>query len=284
MQSNPQPIRLFACDLDGTLLNVMHDMDDIIQEGIDTVLESGRHFCAATGRNVTMCHNSGLHDVFIVGMNGAAVCAPDDTILWQDLFDKEMLKEMLEELPECRLEFMTTKNILSTFTREECLAEQNEKSRRRHRKTATTPEKMLEQYLFSQSPEEIVAADIVKVNCFNAHDENSRKLEAFLKKHADRIVSAGTDDFIFEITNQGIDKSVGVKKLAEILQIPEDQVAVYGDGGNDLGMLKAFANSYAPCSAKPEARALAGEIIGPFQDHSVIRHIVETVKQEEAAQ
>lgn len=43
-------IRLFASDLDGTLLNEKHQFDDVIVEGIQKIVNSGHVFSIATGR------------------------------------------------------------------------------------------------------------------------------------------------------------------------------------------------------------------------------------------
>ena len=47
-------IRLFACDLDGTLLNERHESDAFIEGVLRSVVESGRYFTVATGRSTSM--------------------------------------------------------------------------------------------------------------------------------------------------------------------------------------------------------------------------------------
>ena len=48
-------IRLFASDLDGTLLNEKHQFDDVIVEGIQKIVNSGHVFSIATGRGKSQC-------------------------------------------------------------------------------------------------------------------------------------------------------------------------------------------------------------------------------------
>ena len=74
---------------------------------------------------------------------------------------------------------------------------------------------------------------------------------------------------MFEITDVACNKGESVAWLAGYYGIAEDEVAVYGDGGNDIAMLKRFRHSYATKNAsdaaKPSrARPLAAAWPTPF--------------------
>ena len=60
----------------------------------------------------------------------------------------------------------------------------------------------------------------------------------------------------------------------------EDEVAFYGDGGNDIAMLERFAHAYATRGASDEAKRAAGAVIGSCALHAVPRHIARTVRRE----
>lgn len=47
-------IRLFASDLDGTLLNEHHECDEKIEKGIQKIIDAGKIFTVATGRGIKM--------------------------------------------------------------------------------------------------------------------------------------------------------------------------------------------------------------------------------------
>lgn len=49
---------------------------------------------------------------------------------------------------------------------------------------------------------------------------------------------------------------------------------MYGDGLNDLEMLKYFANSYAMTNGCQEAKEAAHYQIGTNKDHAVVFHIL----------
>jgi hypothetical protein len=60
------------------------------------------------------------------------------------------------------------------------------------------------------------------------------------------------------------------------------QVAVYGDGGNDVAMLRRFSRSYAPAGAMPRARESASRILGSNVLYAVPCHVMATVRDEGA--
>ena len=53
-------IKLFASDLDGTLLNLLHDTDRTIRDAIREVTASGAHFSVATGRTMRTSQDFGF--------------------------------------------------------------------------------------------------------------------------------------------------------------------------------------------------------------------------------
>lgn len=67
-------IRLFASDLDGTLLNAHHQFDERIVDGIRRLLAEGAAFAIATGRGNKQCAIPEIEsDVYKICMNGALI-------------------------------------------------------------------------------------------------------------------------------------------------------------------------------------------------------------------
>ena len=88
------------------------------------------------------------------------------------------------------------------------------------------------------------------------------------------------EDLVYEITKNGVNKASAVSWLADFLNISKEEVAVYGDGGNDIMMLSSFKHSYTPSTGSIEAKEAASQIIGPYEDYSVIEHILNTIEEE----
>ena len=70
-----------------------------------------------------------------------------------------------------------------------------------------------------------------------------------------------------EITASDAEKGKLIKEYCRIMGIEEDEVAVIGDSGNDIGMLKAFRNSYAMGNAEPEVKLAASYVTEDNEHH-----------------
>ena len=68
-------IKLFACDLDGTLLNARHMTDRTILKCVHEVVSAGAHLAVATGRAVQSTSDHGFRGapVDMLGSNGTIV-------------------------------------------------------------------------------------------------------------------------------------------------------------------------------------------------------------------
>ena len=69
-----------------------------------------------------------------------------------------------------------------------------------------------------------------------------------------------------EITAKGIDKSIGVKALVDDWGISMDEVACFGDGANDVFMLKDAGLGIAMGNANPKAKEVADMICGHIDE------------------
>lgn len=135
-----------------------------------------------------------------------------------------------------------------------------------------------EEQFFDQSIAQILAHEVCKVNCRVSDPDLDRELKAYLADRSDTVVNAPFDPVMFEITEKDCNKGASIAWLARYYGIEEDEVAVYGDGGNDLEMLKRFKHSYATANAIPEAKRIASKTIGHCARHAVPKHILATLK------
>jgi hydroxymethylpyrimidine pyrophosphatase-like HAD family hydrolase len=133
---------------------------------------------------------------------------------------------------------------------------------------------------FSLTKEEILNLDICKFNLYIKDDMNLEKIDAFLEKYSDRIINAPTNETIYEVTMKGIDKGAAVAVLARHLNLTEDECAVYGDGGNDVTMLRRFKNAFAPSDGRPEVIQYAAKLLEPYATYSVSRHMRDTLVEQ----
>mgnify|MGYP002613996477 FL=1 len=141
-------------------------------------------------------------------------------------------------------------------------------------------ENVSKRLVFDQSKEEILSKDVCKINSHLQPGKSYNRLYKFLEKYSSSIVNAPCDKNLIEITKQGVNKGNAVHWLGQYLHIGDDEIAVYGDGGNDLQMLSMFEHSYAPCTALEEAKYAANNQLGPYYEYSVARNMLETLAKQ----
>lgn len=282
-------IKLFASDLDGTLLNLLHETDRTIRDAIREVTASGAHFSVATGRTMRTSQDFGFSGLACeaVCANGSMVLGRDGSLLRHVDVDPAVLEEMLKAFPQIPFECVGLEKSLVRGSQEayqagyrsEGLLKQlvaNIVLRGMRRDQASRVER-----LFDQTDADVLTGPVCKVNCRVADEGLERELHAFLAEHADAIVNAPFNPVMFEMTSAGVNKGEAVAWLASYLGICEDEVAVYGDGGNDVVMLERFAryrHAFVTHGATPAAKRAAGQAIGSCIVHAVPRHMLATVR------
>lgn len=270
-------IKLFASDLDGTLLT-NHVVDDIVLDAVRTICEHGRKFAVVTGRPMYAHQRAELgletFGVYTAAMNGAVLYDPEGTTLYRIEIPTDLLAKMLRTFPDMVLEFNTCDRMLVRQSREEFI-----------RFVQQDPSRNVEKFLSTNLPvtmcgaseETILCAGILKINAHISNPDGIRALEQFLRERDECIVNRPfREDYsgLFEITSVSASKEYAVMYLQEKLAIQSSEIAVYGDGPNDCEMLRRFPNSFAPENAATSAKSTASQVIGVCENHAVPRHML----------
>ena len=74
--------------------------------------------------------------------------------------------------------------------------------------------------------------------------------------YGDYEIVASSESLV-ELTAKGANKGGMVRRMAELLHIPQANVACVGDHANDISMLTWAGMAFAPANALPEVRALS---------------------------
>lgn len=277
-------IKLFASDLDGTLLNAFHQTDATILKALREVIAAGAHFAIATGRTVISGYDQGFEDIpiDIVASNGSIIREGNGRLVTTFPLDPADVEELLRAFPGICFDCAAPDGTFITGTAEEHqatfrrdglvrrIAMRGMRQRSRNDRTRH----------FGQSVSEVLSHEVCKVNCRVPDAGLARELEAYLAEHTDTLVNAPFNPVMFEISRAGVNKGASIAWLARHYGYTEDEVAVYGDGGNDLVMLERFRHAYATLNGSKDAKRAAGAVIGPCALHAVPRHMVRTVRRE----
>lgn len=76
--------------------------------------------------------------------------------------------------------------------------------------------------------------------------------------------------YFCDIIPRGSDKSVGIDKIIEYFDIPLSATMAFGDGGNDVGMLRHTAIGVAMGNADDSVKAAADYVTTADTDHGIV--------------
>ena len=277
-------IKLFASDLDGTLLNVDHRLDEIIVDAIKKINENNKTFCIATGRSMYQEHSDDFRCIdgynYCISLNGAIITNKENEIIYYKSIDHEFVMKMLKEFPTVSFECLGVDRMYYRHTKEEELAFYNEMVKWSKFHQAFTFERYHMNTVFNFKIEDIENTEILKINCRIKDEKLKEKFKKFIDEHSHLVVDAPFIENFFELTDVSVNKGSAIQQLARMLNIEDDEVAVYGDGLNDLVMLQTFKHSYAPSNAKDKVKECANEVIGSYVDYAVTKHILKTLEKD----
>ena len=277
-------IKMFASDLDGTLLNGLHETDRTIRGAIKEALSQGAHVVPATGRSVLPIGDRGFTELKIdaVCANGAIVRGQNGEVLKTFTVDPAFVEELIRAFPQICFDCCTPDGMFSSGSYE--MHQEGFRRDNLFRRIVMRGMRARggahEEQFFDQPLSSILSHDVCKINCRVTSDDLDRELKAFLAGYADTVVNAPFDPVMFEITDKDCNKGASIAWLGRYYGIEEDEIAVYGDGGNDLVMLRRFRHSYATANGSPEAKAAAGAVIGRCEFHAVPKHILQTLRSQ----
>ncbi len=274
-------IKLFASDLDGTLLNFFHNVDRTVAAAVREVTDAGAHLVVATGRTMLSNREHGFDGlpIEICGSNGAIIVGREG-ILKTFPVSPELLEELVPAFPGICFDCVLIDGTYATGApelRDRSFAADPPLRRIALRGMRRT---MAASMHFNTPLSYLLEHEVYKVNCRVPDEGLACELKAFIADHADLVVNAPFSPVMFELTDPAVDKGASVAWLARHFGYTEDEVAVYGDGGNDIAMLERFEHAYCTSNGSAAAKRAAGTVIGSCAFHAVPRHMVATVRSQ----
>ncbi len=232
---------LIVTDLDNTLLNAEHDLDELTIETFQALAARGHHLALASGRH--------FHDIaafrrrlgapaYILSTNGAHLYAPDDSLIAEQWMPAELVRALIE-LPrdaDIRLNLYTGDEWLIDAPASGLLA--------LHAHTG-----------FSYQVADLEAHDgrgVGKVLCIG----DPEALAALERLISDRLgtrlhVTYSMADSL-EIMAEGVNKGATLERLLARLEIPAERCLAFGDNLNDAEMLALAGHGFIMENAHPD--------------------------------
>lgn len=272
-------IKLIVSDLDGTLLDEPNSISKINLEAIDYAYQKGARFGFATGRDLASVNSikSLLHqDPLLILGNGAVIYDKDGTIVGEDFFPNQYLKEVTDIMnlhDVCHMIF-TTDGFYTTTDAQEV--------RRRfiERIAFVASAQMAEIFDTDKNKPcnnlvQITDMDVflktkkvIKVEGFHIHAGPVEAVKRDLEQYTDLShLSTGKNNV--EVTNITAQKGPALKKYIKRAGIAEDEVMVLGDSHNDISLFEHFKYSFAPENSCDEIKEKAYRVVKSCKEHGV---------------
>lgn len=228
---------LIALDLDGTLLRDDKTISEETKEYLRFLENKGHKVVLTSGRAYhsvkTFYDEIGLKTSPIVSYNGHYATSPshefEDIIL-------ALNRDKIYEIYRKTQQFY--KNIFIETLNYACIEYEEEWHKEFYKHYANNP---------------IIYGDVFKnLDCdplviyfqLNDYGEYQDEINEIMKDDEHYEIRHRTDGPMCEIYKDDQNKGTIIKKVADALNIPYDNVIVFGDTVNDLDMLKAFKNSF----------------------------------------
>lgn len=268
---------MFAFDLDGTLTNSHKEVTPRTCRAIHRAISAGATIVLASGRPtygiLPVAESLSLkqHGGYILAYNGGRVvnCQSGDIV-----FEQHMPESCIPTIAAYArnrgfaLLGYSGANILTEQPSDKYVAEESRINRMTIVGVTSLPEALPPhpvKLLMTGEPSRLIQAE--------------EELSALLSGQMDVYRSA---PYFLELVARGIDKARSLTLLLEHCHIPATNLTAFGDGYNDISMLRLAGRGVAMANAAPEVRAAATEITLSNDEDGVATVIEQMLSSTEA--
>ena len=270
-------IRLIALDLDGTLLTTDKQLTEHTKKVLARAAEQGVHIVPATGRSVTGLAPEvwGLPFVrYAITVNGAAVWDMDEErIVSRNVFSPEQAREIWSFIQNRGAMLDSCVDGVARMTPDfyERINEfmPDEPRQRLIRSTRTPTENLAEMITDGMH-------SIEKFNVFLplSMETERQKLRKELERYDYLAITSSLGNNL-ELNHRDATKGGGILALAKELGLSREQTMAFGDGENDISMLKEAGVGVAMENA-PKIVKQAADLVTKTNDEEGVAYIIET--------
>ena len=260
-------IKLVAIDVDGTLVpDGTFEINPEIYDVIKKLKEKGITFAAASGRQ-----NASLKKLFApvadlilyIPDNGGFVRGSKGETWLKRPMEKDLIRAIVEDaekLPDVEL-MLCGRDYAYVGSEDGRLYNWMREAYR---------------YEIKAVPDLTdIDDDIVKISIFHPEDAERIVKDWFYDKWKDTILMAPAGVYWVDCSEPSINKGSALQFLLDKYEIKPDEVMVFGDNINDLGMLACAKESYAIGSARDEVKQAAAHVADTMRNQGVIKVLKE---------
>lgn len=259
------PFKAVAVDMDGTFLTEKKTFDHELFGKILVKLQENKiPFISATGNQLIRSHE--YFEEFASGIDyvseNGAILEADGKVIKKTALDYDIAQKLLKfiqtDYPEA---------IIMVSAEHHCYVlkstDQAEKDDIRiyYRKV-----KEINKFT------DIDPSDSILKVCLTADDNLAAIIQdRFNEKYGDYVRGTSSGNMTIDLVHKGINKAKGVDDMLKYYQLEQKDLIAFGDGENDIGMLKACGYSYAMANANEKAKEVAKYEAPSNDDNGVLK-------------
>lgn len=273
-------IKLVLTDMDNTLVPLgQRFVSERTIEAIHAVQEAGVRFGPDTGRDYVELMRMFRTDesCFSTGIlsNGKRVCVDGKTVA-VSLLDNRWLRDIATALEPLDYMFLVCypleANLLNTCC---AIGTTDEEMAYYERMTSFTG------VLFDEVPDmKFVAATIA---CGGGPDSMD-VCKRVINEAVPEVDVVSPIPNWFDVLPKGVTKASGLDMILQACGVKKDEVAIFGDAGNDLAILSRVPYSVAVANANPEVKAVANYEVGASADEGMADALFEVARAAKAGE
>jgi len=258
----PNQIALVISDIDGTLITSNHEVTEATKETARRLYERGIMLSLASSRPPRsirpLAEALGLQSPF-AAFNGALVTKADGEMVARDTIPPDVVQRIKAIADELGI------NVWLYDDNEWYVSERNAFVDREEHTSGFAP--IMDGY------ENHLAENLPKLTVVGKPEIVAVAEERVLVELGDKVSASRSKPRFLDVTAYGIHKGSVVLRLSKLLQIPQSQIAVIGDGPNDVEMFRQAAVSIAMGQAVDDVRVEARFLTASNDDEGWARGI-----------
>lgn len=245
--------KLIALDLDGTTLNNEATLSKKTVATIKAAIKAGHVVSIVTGRPNRLSQNFydqlGLSSPMI-NFNGSLGHMPHQhwRYEYQYTFDRGIVLDLLQHQQEFSIQMIAAEG------KHLFLAHQTESTQVGFFPAILTHEQQLSPATLTQNPTSMTIA---------VERSLQKRLQSYIEERFGSFVDVapwGGPNSVLEIGAKGVQKAVGVERLANYYHIDRQNVIAFGDEHNDKEMIEFAGRGVAMNNATDQLKALADDV------------------------
>lgn len=262
-------IRLIASDIDGTLIK--DSTPDLYPEMVDTIRELKKRdilFCAASGRQYESIRNvfrDIKEGIIFIAENGAQIRYQEKDIRLT-LMKREYAEAIIRQLREydgiCDI-MVSTPNGGLVESRNKAFVDLLTYG---YRNKFTLVDDVLEE-----------DAEIIKIAVYQKDSIRELGESVLIPQWGDKVKACMSGDEWVDFMDLSVDKGKALSFIQDYFHISKDETMAFGDNNNDIGMMRAAAESYAVENAREEVKAAAKHVCPSYLEKGVYQVVKDLI-------